>query len=101
MGAHPHVIQPGRWITLPGGERGYVAYSLGNFVSGMDRKERQLTVALEIRVTRGPSGESAVSEVIAHPGRMRLKVRPYAVTRLNPEEGEGELLRDILARFER
>lgn len=34
IGHHPHVIQPVDWISTDEGEDKFVAYSLGNFLSG-------------------------------------------------------------------
>lgn len=37
IGHHPHVLQPMGWVEA-GGRKGFVAYSLGNFISNQDRK---------------------------------------------------------------
>jgi poly-gamma-glutamate capsule biosynthesis protein CapA/YwtB (metallophosphatase superfamily) len=51
LGSHPHVLQAVEWVPRPGGHRGMVAYSLGNFVfdarPGAESKSAILRVQLE------------------------------------------------------
>lgn len=42
IGAHPHVVQPVKYIESENGNRSICYYSLGNFVSGQDEKPRIL-----------------------------------------------------------
>ena len=42
IGHHPHVLQPMEWITKEDGKRTFVAYSLGNFLSGQLEDYRDL-----------------------------------------------------------
>ncbi len=37
IGHHPHVLQPMQWVESEG-RKGFVVYSLGNFISNQDRK---------------------------------------------------------------
>jgi hypothetical protein len=99
VGSHPHVLQPGRWIRNTKGARAYVAYSLGNFCSGMDRINRRLTVALELHVERGSDGRVALQEVRPIPGRMHLSSQPYRVERLDSAGHELKLRTEILGLF--
>lgn len=40
IGHHPHVLQPTAWVDGAAGNRTFVAYSLGNFLSGQQGDER-------------------------------------------------------------
>jgi len=42
IGAHPHVVQPVKWITTAAGNEGLVYYSLGNYVSTQKQKRSML-----------------------------------------------------------
>lgn len=42
IGTHSHTLQPIEWIEGENGHKTLVAYSLGNFISGMTEKETQL-----------------------------------------------------------
>ncbi|GGM34217.1 capsular polysaccharide biosynthesis protein [Paraliobacillus quinghaiensis] len=56
MGHHPHVLQPMEWIEGKGGNKTFVVYSLGNFLSGQDEFYRRIggmvEVTIEKKVTR-------------------------------------------------
>ncbi|HNZ04020.1 MAG TPA: CapA family protein [Myxococcota bacterium] len=51
IGHHPHVAGPIEWITREDGKQTLVAYSLGNFSSGMIRGSEPLGYILELRVS--------------------------------------------------
>ena len=57
IGHHPHVLQPMEWIEGKGGNKTFVVYSLGNFLSGQDEFYRRIggmvEVTIEKKVTRG------------------------------------------------
>jgi len=50
VGHHPHVVGPSEWVVGTGGRRAFVAYSLGNFSSGMTRDSTPYGYALEVAV---------------------------------------------------
>lgn len=56
LGHHPHVLQPPEWIETPDGNKSFVIYSLGNFLSGQNEIPRQIgsILHLEIEKTVGP-----------------------------------------------
>lgn len=65
LGHHPHVLQPPEWVEA-GGRRGFVAYSLGNFISGQDQIYREIgaILLLDLKVTPGDaSGKDAKVEI--------------------------------------
>ncbi len=55
VGHHPHVVGPVEWIPRADGGRTVVAYSLGNFSSGMIRDATPLGGVLDVRLA--PDGE--------------------------------------------
>lgn len=52
LGMHPHCIQPMEWQTSESGKKTLVVYSLGNFVSGMDRGINNLGCMLSFDVSK-------------------------------------------------
>lgn len=58
LGHHPHVLQPVDWITREDGTKGFVIYSLGNFLSGQTTLDRRIGGILDLTLTHkiGPSG---------------------------------------------
>lgn len=52
FGHHPHVLQPAEWVEREDGSRGFVIYSLGNFLSGQDQLYRQLGGIVNITVEK-------------------------------------------------
>ena len=53
IGTHPHVVQDAEWIKTADGRKTFVAYSLGNFISGQDRADNLIgaTLSLTFEVT--------------------------------------------------
>ncbi|WP_449355100.1 CapA family protein [Virgibacillus natechei] len=52
LGHHSHVLQPPEWIENSRGGKTFVAYSLGNFISGQDGLHRQIGASLSLEITR-------------------------------------------------
>ncbi|MFD2637327.1 CapA family protein [Piscibacillus salipiscarius] len=52
IGHHPHVIQPVDWISTDEGEDKFVAYSLGNFLSGQKGTDRLIGAIMQIKLTK-------------------------------------------------
>ncbi|QHS22362.1 CapA family protein [Virgibacillus sp. MSP4-1] len=48
LGHHPHVLQPVDWIKKENGERTFVIYSLGNFLSGQSELYQRIGGVLHI-----------------------------------------------------
>ncbi|MBM7663110.1 poly-gamma-glutamate synthesis protein (capsule biosynthesis protein) [Bacillus mesophilus] len=42
LGHHPHVLQPMEWVKTENGNKGFVVYSLGNFLSGQKSIYREI-----------------------------------------------------------
>ena len=69
IGAHPHVLQGAEWYE-GGGNRGYIAYSLGNFIFDMPEVVR--TAALRLSITaEGVQAAEWLPAVIESGGRPR------------------------------
>ncbi len=62
IGGHPHVIQPIEMRTDTTGRRQLVAYSLGNFVSGMKTRDTRGGAMLEVRLSRDSAGKAVVKD---------------------------------------
>lgn len=52
FGHHPHVLQPLEWIEREDGTRAFVAYSLGNFLSGQVGIEREIGGIVQLEVEK-------------------------------------------------
>lgn len=64
IGTHPHVLQSMEYLTRADGSRGFVAYSLGNFVSAQSRAYNMVAGILDVTLTKDPqSGKTEVSGV--------------------------------------
>jgi poly-gamma-glutamate synthesis protein (capsule biosynthesis protein) len=61
IGHHPHVLQKVEWLTRANGERGLVAFSLGNLVSNQDYDNaaglKRDSLLLELTFERAAPGE--------------------------------------------
>lgn len=63
LGGHSHVPQPMELRTLPDGRRGFVCYSLGNFISSQTKPNTDTTAVLTLTLTRdNETGETQVSD---------------------------------------
>lgn len=64
LGGHPHVMQPMELRTLPDGRTGFLAYSLGNFISAQSDRYTDTTAVLRLELTKDPdSGTTQVTDV--------------------------------------
>jgi len=52
IGHHPHVLQPPEWIENSRGTKTFVAYSLGNFLSGQNGLYRQIGASLSLSISK-------------------------------------------------
>lgn len=52
IGHHPHVLQPVDWISTDEGDDKFVAYSLGNFLSGQKGTDRLIGAIMQIKLTK-------------------------------------------------
>jgi len=52
IGAHPHVVQPIRYLTTGTDTTGILAYSIGNFISNQQNPGTQGGIALQLQISR-------------------------------------------------
>jgi poly-gamma-glutamate capsule biosynthesis protein CapA/YwtB (metallophosphatase superfamily) len=52
IGHHPHVLQPMEWIERADGKCSFVAYSLGNFLSGQKGDYKDIGGIMQIKVVK-------------------------------------------------
>ncbi|WLD92670.1 CapA family protein [Alkalihalobacillus sp. AL-G] len=57
IGHHPHVLQPPAWIDRADGSRTFVAYSLGNFLSGQRWDYKDIGGIMQIEIEKHVKGE--------------------------------------------
>jgi poly-gamma-glutamate capsule biosynthesis protein CapA/YwtB (metallophosphatase superfamily) len=57
IGHHPHVLQPVNWETASDGSKTFVAYSLGNFLSGQRREYKDIGGIIQLTVSKRVKGE--------------------------------------------
>jgi hypothetical protein len=62
IGAHPHVVQPWEVITTSSGRKGFVIYSLGNFVACQAPLPNRTSLALHLTVNRLSNNEVVISQ---------------------------------------
>ncbi|MFA9557895.1 CapA family protein [Evansella sp. AB-rgal1] len=63
FGHHPHVLQPMDWIEQEDGRRTFVAYSLGNFISGQEGVEREIGGMVQLEVKKTVQGDKVTIEL--------------------------------------
>lgn len=56
IGHHPHVIQPAAWLDRADGGKTFCVYSLGNFISGQQKKNTMLGGMLGLTVVKAADG---------------------------------------------
>ncbi len=98
FGHHPHVLQPFEWLHTSDGRQVFVAYSLGNFISGQEGVERRIGGMAQVtakRVIAGPATFTIIDEPTFIPVYTdRTNWRDYAIL---PESKMNE---DILPDWE-
>lgn len=63
IGHHPHVLQPVAWVDGANGNRTFVSYSLGNFLSGQQGDERNTGGIVGIDVVKTTLGDETTFEL--------------------------------------
>ena len=62
IGMHPHVLQEVKWVVRPDGKKTLLAYSIGNFISGMLGAQNMAGALLGFDIVKTTkNGESSVS----------------------------------------
>ncbi|MGX4670639.1 CapA family protein [Cerasibacillus sp. JNUCC 74] len=63
IGHHPHVLQPFNWVKGKNGNKMFVAYSLGNFLSGQDELYRRFGGIVKFQITKSEKDGKTTIEV--------------------------------------
>ncbi len=63
IGHHPHVLQPVDWVEGKNGNKTFVSYSLGNFISAQDEFYRQIGGVVQFDIEVTTTGEEKTVEV--------------------------------------
>ncbi|MBZ5750349.1 MULTISPECIES: CapA family protein [Metabacillus] len=95
IGHHPHVLQPMEWITKEDGKRTFVAYSLGNFLSGQLGDYKDLGGIMQIKVEKTVENDETTI-TLKDPLFIPTYVsEDYTVYPLNEIEGKEEVYKEI------
>nr|WP_245976820.1 CapA family protein [Oceanobacillus arenosus] len=63
IGHHPHVLQPVEWVTGKEGNKTFVAYSLGNFLSNQQELYQRIGGISTIKIKKTVEGEKETIEL--------------------------------------
>jgi len=82
IGMHPHVFQETQWLERAGGGRTLVAYSIGNFISGMLGAKNMIGGFLGFDIVKGADGlvtleNARITPVMTHYGYEPGRTGPY------------------------
>lgn len=93
LGHHPHVLQPVEWLDTTDGRKVFVAYSLGNFLSGQKFNFKDIGGILKLHIEKRQfRGESTIK--VTNPSFFPTFVeKDYKVKPLH--EAKPELLDEI------
>jgi poly-gamma-glutamate synthesis protein (capsule biosynthesis protein) len=96
IGSHPHVLQPIEKIIAKDGREVFVAYSLGNFVSGQGKRPAQkLSVVLYLGLSKRPGERAWINGIRYLPiwmNRGPHSVGPLETTRQAPKDEVYQIL---------
>ncbi|MEG4493918.1 CapA family protein [Microcoleus sp. D3_18_C4] len=94
LGSHPHVVQPYKIFNFPGkngkSRKAVAIYSMGNFISGQNKKYTDLGVILQVNIRKTfPEKTTEITDVKTHPtwvhryrlnNKLNYRVLPLAKT---------------------
>lgn len=99
LGSHPHVVQPVELLEVTDGEghtrTGLVAYSLGNFISNMNKRYTNSGIILDITLQEKSGGGFKIASIGVVPlfcwnQRNMIQTIPAGKYDLNPPEGMSD-----------
>ncbi|MGW6301703.1 CapA family protein [Peribacillus butanolivorans] len=95
IGHHPHVLQPVSWLTKPNGERAFVAYSLGNFLSAQQGDYKDIGGIMQIGVKKIQTGDDVKIE-LQNPKFLPTWVnRPYEIIPMKALSDQSDKYNEI------
>lgn len=91
VGSHPHALQPFDYVERSDGARIPVIYSLGNFISSMEREISKDTVVFDVDLERGDDGKVRATSISYIPCYTSTEYdgKPYVVVPLRGSEAES------------
>ncbi|RBW67965.1 CapA family protein [Bacillus taeanensis] len=95
IGHHPHVLQPLEWVEREDGTRAFIAYSLGNFLSGQKWDYKDIGGIMQIKVEKTEAnGEETIE--LKEPAFVPTFVEQgYVVYPLKDVEGKEAVYEEI------
>lgn len=106
IGTHPHVLQKMEYIERSDGGKTLVAYSIGNFVSAMNRGPCMLGGLLDITLTKNyETGKTTIDQaklipLVNHYERGYKNVRVYPFSEYTPELAKAHGVRKYTSAFD-
>ncbi len=84
IGAHPHVVEPVRWVEGKDGHKLLCYYSVGNYVSGQDQNKTMLGAMAQVTIANDAEGNVSIKEygvqpLITHKQRGYKKLAVYRI----------------------
>ncbi len=98
IGTHPHVLEPFETYRTSDGRETFVAYSLGNFISGQSSLARSTSVILLLALMPDGKGKLAMSDLRFIPTRVVPEGGGYFVEALDRSSG-GDKNRALALQF--
>ncbi len=98
IGQHPHVMQPVEKVAAADGREGFVAYSLGNYVSNQIGLPRLSSAILLLGLTPAANGKLAIAAAGWIPIRMVVRGGFYAEALERSKDPTAKQSRDHLVR---
>lgn len=96
LGSHPHVLEPMESYLTKDGRETFVAFSLGNFISGQASLARRSSVILLLALTPGANGKLALADARYIPVRTVKEGAGYFVEALDRASDPDKYLKHIL-----
>jgi len=93
IGTHPHVLEPFEIYRTSDGRETFIAYSLGNFVSGQASLARSTSVILLLALMPNPQGKLSLADIRFIPTRVVREGGGYFVEAIDRGGPGGEKAR--------
>jgi hypothetical protein len=96
IGTHPHVLEPFEIYKTSDGRETFIAYSLGNFISGQASLARSTSVILLLALMPNPQGKLSLADVRFIPTRVVPEGGGYFVEAIDRSSGGQKARAHIL-----
>jgi poly-gamma-glutamate synthesis protein (capsule biosynthesis protein) len=98
IGTHPHVLEPFEIYRTSDGRETFVAYSLGNFISGQSSLARSSSVILLLALMPNAQGKLSLADIRFIPTRVVPEGRGHFVEAID-RSGSGQKARAHILEF--